>query len=58
MTKGLFTSTEEIVFQNAYVRGYVKPVREPNAGRNPAKTRLLAKKPKKVFSQKIFIKVR
>ena len=41
MVKGLFTSLEEIVFQNAYVRGQVEKYREPNAGRNPAKIKHL-----------------
>lgn len=48
MAKGLFTSSEEIAFQNLYVLGNIKKVRDPNAGRNPAKSRLCYKKPKNV----------
>ena len=30
MVKGLFTSTEEIKFQDVYVNGHVVPRRDPN----------------------------
>ena len=48
MAKGLFTNSEEIAFQNLDVLGNIKKVREPNAGQNPAKTRLCPHKPKGV----------
>ena len=54
MTKGLFTSSEEIAFQYAYVNGNVKPPRDPNTRRNPAKTKeLCTKKPHKQVSRLI-----
>ncbi len=37
MVKGLFTSLEEIGFQEKYIKGNVKPPRDPNVGRFPDK---------------------
>ena len=34
MKKGLFTTMEEIKFQNDYVQGYVEPLRDPNLKRS------------------------
>lgn len=50
MKKGLFTSLEEITFQRRYVQGKeadgkdIKPPRDPNVGRNPAKTQFVCSK--------------
>ena len=37
MTRGLFTSLEEIAFQRIYVQGNVEKVRDPNTKRLPQK---------------------
>lgn len=44
MVKGLFTSLEEVKFQNDYVRGNVEKFRDPNVQRNPAETSICIKK--------------
>lgn len=46
MTKGLFTSSEEIDFQRKYVEGKIPPKQpsDPNARRNPAETKYLCTK--------------
>jgi len=54
MAKGLFTSSEEITFQNAYVHGLVTQKREPNAGRNPVKARLCAQNKRTVKVVNVF----
>ena len=58
MVKGLFTSSEEITFQNAYVRGHVEKKRDPDAGRNPVKARLCAQNARKVKVLRSFARVR
>ena len=59
MTKGLFTSSEEIAFQYNYVNGNITPPRDPNTRRNPAKTKsLCVKRPHKKVSRLVLGRVR
>ena len=64
MAKGLFTSSEEIKFQWAYIGGNIEQPRDPNTTRNPAEMRhlggahLYAKKHNKARLNSQFFKTR
>ena len=53
--KGLFTSLEEIIFQDVYVQGHVKKLREPNAGRNPAVNKVKVSKKRNIRATRTFL---
>ena len=53
--KGLFTSLEEIIFQDVYVNGHVKKVRESNAGRNPVVNKMKISKKRNVRAARTFL---
>ena len=55
MTKGLFTSTEEISFNYNYIQGHAQKAYDPNTRKNPASTKHLCSKKKNNKIPRIFM---
>jgi hypothetical protein len=55
MSKGLFTSLEEIKFQYSYIQGNVEKAYDPNTRKTPLSTKHLCSKKKNNKIPKIFM---